>query len=116
MKSDPKRYCLECGKILHGRSDKKFCNDICRSAYANKRYKTTHSEIFRIHRILLRNHHLLEEYLQNGFSQISVRELYLRGFNFDYFTSIHTERSRHIEICCFDIRYIILNNDVKIWR
>ncbi len=33
-------FCKECGKILHGRSDKRFCNDDCRSSYHNKKRRT----------------------------------------------------------------------------
>ena len=30
------RKCLECGTVLKGRSDKKFCSDYCRNTYNNK--------------------------------------------------------------------------------
>ena len=30
------RYCLDCGAVLHGRADKKFCNDQCRNNYNNQ--------------------------------------------------------------------------------
>ena len=30
------KTCLECGEPILGRSDKKFCSDLCRNAYNNK--------------------------------------------------------------------------------
>ena len=33
---EPGRECLTCGTELRGRTDKKFCDDYCRSAYNNK--------------------------------------------------------------------------------
>jgi hypothetical protein len=40
------RTCLECGLPLGpGREDRKYCNDVCRTAYNNRRRKVAHDSI-----------------------------------------------------------------------
>lgn len=36
--------CLQCGREFVGRTDKKFCSNVCRSAYNNHKYKTENNE------------------------------------------------------------------------
>ncbi len=38
IRTDIQRHCTECGQRLAGRSDKKFCNDQCRTAWHNKQH------------------------------------------------------------------------------
>ena len=57
------RLCLECGKSLKGRCDKKFCDDYCRNAYNNKAKIEENSFVRNINRTLQRNRRVLEELL-----------------------------------------------------
>lgn len=106
------RYCLNCGEVIHGRVDKRFCNDSCRVTFFNKRYRTENKEIKKINRILKKNHAILNNLRSNGKSECSIYDLFSRGFLFDYFTSI--EISDVIIHYCYDIPYQINRENVKI--
>lgn len=107
-----RQVCKECGKLLSGRIDKKFCNDNCRSSYANRKYREQNKEINRINKILKRNHSILSSILSGGASECFTRDLFIKGFSFDYFTSINT--TEQIEIYCYDISYRIEGEVVRI--
>lgn len=51
------RFCLECGDILRGRADQKFCNDQCRSAYNNRQFSETNNMVRNISNILRKLRH-----------------------------------------------------------
>lgn len=55
------RTCLDCGEPLRGRADQKFCNDLCRNSYNNKKLGSSTNFMRKINRILKKNHALLEE-------------------------------------------------------
>ena len=55
------RRCLECGEPLRGRADQKYCNDLCRNAYNNKKLSGSSNFIRKTNRILKKNHAILEE-------------------------------------------------------
>ncbi|HKI87593.1 MAG TPA: hypothetical protein VKA38_01110, partial [Draconibacterium sp.] len=55
------RKCLECGEPLRGRADQKFCNDLCRNAYNNKKLGASNKYMRKINRILKTNRMVLQE-------------------------------------------------------
>lgn len=99
------RCCLECGKRIYGRLDKKFCNDTCRATFLNRKYRGEDRELHFVNRILKKNHRILNNLVSNGITECFTRELYLKGFNFDYFTSI--KKGTHSVTYCYDIGYRI---------
>lgn len=113
MENKGTRYCLVCGKIIQGRADKRFCNDTCRSAFFNEKYRRENKEINKINRILKKNHAILLELRDNGKGECSIHDLFSKGFLFDYFTSI--EITDVIIIYCYDISYQINGYKVKIY-
>ena len=56
-----KKVCLDCGETIKGRSDKKFCNDICRNSYNNKLNSDTTNYVRNVNNILRKNRRVLEE-------------------------------------------------------
>lgn len=107
------RRCLECGDVLVGRSDKKFCNDSCRSAYNNRQATGARSPSVRhIHRTLLRNRHILEELVGQGeTAKVSGQKLRALGFNFQYHTHTYTSKKQATYIFVFEYGYLPLDND-----
>ncbi|MCS6980942.1 MAG: DUF2116 family Zn-ribbon domain-containing protein [Flavobacteriales bacterium] len=107
------RRCLECGDVLIGRSDKKFCNDSCRSAYNNRQARGARSPtVRRIQRILLRNRHILEELVGQGeTAKVSGQKLRTLGFNFQYHTHTYTSKKQTTYIFIFEYGYLPLDND-----
>ena len=51
---EEKKHCLNCSRLITGRSDKKFCSDSCRTMFNNRIYRERNDELIRIDRILMR--------------------------------------------------------------
>ena len=99
------RNCLECGEPLKGRSDQKFCNDLCRNAYNNKKLGKSTNLMRKINRILKNNHLILKELNPTNKTTTFKTTLTKRGFNFNYFTSIYTTKSGRIYYFVYDQGY-----------
>ena len=103
MEEKHHRRCQECGKTIFGRADKRFCDDPCRSAHANRKYREANKNMLAINRILRRNHQILYNLISEGRDQCPTKDLYYKGFNFDYFTSV--KDGQPAITCCYDIGY-----------
>ena len=55
------KNCPECGNIILGRIDKKFCSDMCRNNYNNKLKAVDVNYVRNINNILKKNRRILEE-------------------------------------------------------
>ncbi|MCF0177701.1 MAG: hypothetical protein HUJ90_03665, partial [Bacteroidales bacterium] len=67
--------CLECGEDFVGRSDKKFCCDLCRTSYYNKIYRNKNANMAEVNRILSRNRHFLAGNYAKGITKIPLGHL-----------------------------------------
>lgn len=107
------RVCLECGEPLTGRADKKFCNDVCRSAYNNKQITGSRTPVVRhIHRILLRNRQILSQITgEKEAIKVPGRKLRDAGFDFRYHTHIYVNAKQVQYIFVFEYGYLPLDND-----
>ncbi len=103
------RKCKECGKNIYGRVDKKFCNDTCRATFSNRKYRSENREILTINRILKRNYSILKALSSKGITKCTTRELYLKGFDFGYFTSANPDTNTYF---CYNIEYQIVLQDL----
>lgn len=99
------RKCLQCFEQLRGRSDQKFCNDQCRSAYNNSQYIESNTVIKSINRILKKNYSILATLNANGKTTAKKSDLAKKGYCFDYFTSTTTSRSNRVNYYCYDQGY-----------
>ncbi|HKJ77934.1 MAG TPA: hypothetical protein VKA10_00310 [Prolixibacteraceae bacterium] len=106
-----KRTCLECGEPLRGRADQKYCNDLCRNAYNNKKQGTTTKLMRRVNRILKTNHSILKELNTEDKTTIFSSKLEKRNFNFNFFTHTYTTRSGKTYHFCYDQGYLKLNDN-----
>ena len=79
--------CIECGALLKGRSDKKFCSDYCRATYHNTLYRKAASEQAPVTRILRRNFDILGKLHATGRRRADRASLKKLQFNTDYFTA-----------------------------
>ncbi len=80
------KQCLDCGTLLKGRSDKKFCDDQCRSSYNNRQKAGVESVIRPINAILRRNHAILNALSLRKKIIVGREELLKMGFDFGYHT------------------------------
>lgn len=107
------KNCLACNKILHGRADKKFCNDYCRNIY-NNGLKTVNSSVIRdINMVLHKNRRILEKTLpgQEDLTKITKEKLLQQGFNFKYITHTYTNKKGNTYFFCYDFGYLPLEHE-----
>ncbi|MDB4922038.1 hypothetical protein [Mucilaginibacter sp.] len=117
----PIKTCLECGEPLGaGRGDRKFCNDVCRTAYNNRRRKepapddeTSYFDrvempaIKKVYGVLLDNWSILYNIGQHDGTLLTLRDLLGHGFNLKYFTSELKGDDGKLYKFCFDFGYHI---------
>lgn len=106
------RKCMECGDLLHGRSDQKFCSDACRNNYNNKLKSVTESHYVRkINGILKKNRNVLLELNPEGKIRIHKSRLLKKGFDFGFMTHLYTTKAGAVYYFCYDQGYLPLEND-----
>ena len=104
--------CLKCGKELQGRSDKKFCDDHCRSSYNNSWLSETNNYIRNVNRILRKNRKILSSLIVDGETiKVTEYKLVSLGFNFKYFTNVFNTKSGKTYYFCYDYGWLALGNE-----
>jgi predicted nucleic acid-binding Zn ribbon protein len=74
------RYCPDCGSPIFGRKDRKFCSDACRTNYHNIRLRHKLALVRKVNSILLKNRNILEFFLRQGKTILSLPELEASGY------------------------------------
>jgi hypothetical protein len=105
------RRCLSCGNLIKGRSDKKFCDDYCRSAYNNKLNYEKNPRIRNINNILRKNRKILEELIPDDTAKTTRDSLMEKGFNFQYVTNTYTNKKGAQYYFCYEFGYLPLDNN-----
>lgn len=102
--------CQNCNHTLHGRTDKKFCNDYCRNTYHNKSKRSENNHIRNTKAILMQNRRILAEILGDKSTCTAHRsELVAKGFHFDFITQIHSTKQGSVTHFCYEYGYKIIN-------
>jgi len=112
--ANDKSCCKNCHKSLQGRSDKKFCNDYCRSAHNNKLRSPVNNLIRNINHTLGKNRRILCDFIQEDKDHVKVsrEKLIQKGFEFKYFTHSINGRKGDAYFFCYDLGYVPLQNDL----
>jgi len=109
------RNCICCGKVLRGRADKKFCNDLCRNNYNNQqKAKSSYSNYVRnINNALLKNRNILEKLLptSEGMVKVNRDKLMQAGFSFTYHTHTYTNQKGNMYFFCYEYGFLPLENN-----
>ena len=107
------KECQACGKPLHGRTDKKFCNDYCRNSYNNQLKASTQSTHVRnINNALIKNRRILESLLRDEkMIKVSKTKLLEHAFSFKYITHLYTNHKGNTYYFCYEYGYLPLEND-----
>jgi predicted nucleic acid-binding Zn ribbon protein len=109
---EKEKFCLSCGEPIKGRTDKKFCDDQCRSNYNNRLNSENSVQIRIVNNILKKNRKLLEAAVGvDGKGKISKQKLMEKGFNFKYFTQMHTTQKGSVYKLCYEYAYLLIEND-----
>ncbi len=103
-----KRYCQCCAQVLHGRMDKKFCDEGCRNNFNNQQNSVENKEIRIINRILKRNRAILLALfaLEKKPTKVDRECLLLEGFNFRYMTQQGVGSDGQSYQICYDVGLI----------
>jgi hypothetical protein len=105
------KLCLDCGAVLHGRADKKFCNDQCRNNYNNQLNSNSSNLIRNTNNVLKRNRRILEELNPGGKTKTTRGKMIAKGFNFDYITRFfHTQNGKTYHFC-YEYGYLALGGE-----
>lgn len=112
------RICLQCGESVHGRADKKFCDDQCRNNYNNRINNANSAEVRNINSILRRNRRILKSMINSsGKTKVSKARLHENGFNFRYHTHTYTTQKGNVFRLCYDCAYLqLLNGQVMVLK
>ena len=101
------RVCKDCGAVLRGRLDKKFCSDQCRNNHNNMKYSNANSRIRKINGILRKNRSILENLFPG--KKVHREQLLKMGYDFNYHTDFSTVTTGVMEMYCYD--YGIMEHD-----
>ena len=100
--------CLECGEIITGRSDKRFCTPYCKSAYHYKKSKEKEMPLFvKIDRQLKKNRQILKDYNKAGLSIVRKEEIVEAGFDPKYFTHYWKAANGNVYLFCYEYGFSV---------
>ncbi len=102
------RTCQECGRRLTGRSDKKFCTDMCRNTHNNRISAFRNNTMRAINHTLRKNRHILAQLCPA--EKIRVTRNSLTDFNFSYFTHVRQTPRGNTCFFVYDLGYRELAN------
>ncbi|MDA3891748.1 MAG: hypothetical protein PF517_08810 [Salinivirgaceae bacterium] len=106
--------CLYCQNEIKGRSDKKFCDANCRSAYHNQTANNQEHFIRSINKQLRANRAALKKACPWG--KATVRKDFLKQLGMDFKHITHTWKSAHgnLYFFCYDYGYMQIEDAQKV--
>jgi len=117
------RNCHFCGAVIHGRADKRYCNDYCRNASNQKMRKEEavemHYNAAEIFKVIKRNYEILKKddpaiMNANEESFCQIDDFLKTGIDTRFFTSTYEDKNGTIWYCVFDRCYAMDNVYVSI--
>lgn len=106
------KLCLECSQPLLGRSDKKFCSDLCRNAYNNKANSDVNNFVRNTNNSLRKNRKILEELCKEDKSKVGKNMLLEKGFDFSLITNLRKTMKGSVYFFVYEFGYLDLGNDI----
>lgn len=101
------KICPNCKNEVKGRSDKRFCNPYCKSAYHYQKEIEKEDNLFRIvDKQLKLNRRLLKIYNKAGKAVVRKEELLEEGFNPNYFTNYWKNQKGEIYLFCYEFGFL----------
>jgi hypothetical protein len=105
--------CLYCKKPLFGRSDKKYCDGHCKSAFDYEARKQNTNLYYKIDRQLKKNRRLLRKFNQDGRTLIEKTILLKEGFDPNYFTHYWKNNKEQVFLFCYEYGFLLLQDQGK---
>ncbi len=102
------RLCQACQKVLEGRSDKKFCDPYCKSAFHYKRNQEEPKGLYsKIDKQLKKNRSLLKSYNKAGKSIVKTEILIQQGFDPNFFTHFWKNQKGDIYLFAYEFGFLL---------
>jgi len=99
--------CLECEKKLEGRSDKRFCDPYCKSAYHYKKSQSEAPKFYvKVQQQLKLNRKILKEYNKAGKATVRASVLLENGFNPNFFTHYWKNKKGDVYLFVFEYGFL----------
>lgn len=105
------KKCLDCGELIHGRTDKKFCSDQCRNNYNNRLNRDSNNFVRNVHGLLRKNRRILADLYGEGKTRVHRDALFALGYNFSFFTHVIESSKGQRYHYCFEYGYCDIGND-----
>ena len=107
------KYCHECGQLMKGRADKRFCSDLCRTTANNRKNLDNAKYMQSINWILRKNRRILKEIIgtENNKANVHKEKLQKQGFSFKHLTHIHKTKKGDTFFFCYEFGYLPLEKD-----
>jgi predicted nucleic acid-binding Zn ribbon protein len=106
------RECLNCGKPIQGRADKKFCDDSCRNAYNNQAKQVSTNIMRNINNALRKNRIVLKDILGNkDTAKIHGQQLQEKGYLMKYHTHTYTTKKGDTYLYNYEYGILPTGND-----
>jgi len=105
------KKCLDCGDILRGRTDKKFCSDQCRNNYNNRLNRDSNNFVRNVHGLLRKNRRILSDLYSEGRVRVHKDALIALGYNFSFYTHVIETSQGHKFHYCFEYGYRYTGDD-----
>ena len=110
------KYCLHCESPIRGRSDKKFCDDVCRTNYNNNiNWDEKMPYVRQINNCLRNNRRILKGLMKgqsNGKKLMITKErLGELGYVTKYRTHYTQSKKNQLYTCCYDFGLLPLDGD-----
>lgn len=112
------RHCLACEKIVRGRTDKKFCDEVCRNGYNNRLNANCNNLVRNINHALLKNRRILASFFPGDekFVSTTANHLLQKGFAFKYSTHQFTNKRGNTYFFSYDFGYLMLEDKCLLVR
>lgn len=113
VRMNKEKQCPQCGNLISGRIDKRYCSNQCRAQAHNVHRRENSSEqlILGVNAILRRNRTLLRQASPQGKTTTYRQVLEMAGLDFRYFTHLYRTRSGNTYHFCYDYGYLLLPED-----
>jgi hypothetical protein len=101
------RVCKSCGKVLEGRSDKKFCESYCKSAYHYKKSLEEAPRFYnQVDNQLKTNRRLLKQYNKAGKATVRASLIKQEGFNPNFFTHYWKNQKGEVYLFVYEFGFL----------
>lgn len=109
------KTCMECGKNLLGRIDKKFCDDGCRNAFNNRKNAEVNTHVRRVNSVLRKNRVILQSLIPpEGKISVSEKTLKVLGFDFEHITSSLENKNGGVYRFCYEFGYMKISDGIYV--